>query len=300
MAPNKTVENEGVLFGVIAFSIYGFLPVYIKWVEEVAPTEVLVHRIIWAIPFGALILMYRRQWPEVRQALYDKKSMFWLAMSAFFISVGWIVFIWAVQQGQVFQASLGYYINPLMNVVIGVLFLGESLRLLQMIAVAIAAGAVLLLTILGGEFPLVAMVLAISFALYGLIRKQIPVGAMPGLFIETAILFPLALGWLLWLFFSGSSVFGVNDINISGLLILGGPVTVLPLLFFALAARRLSLSAIGFLQFIAPSLHLIIGVYYGEPLSLPNLVCFGLIWIAVALFCADALQANQTKVTVAR
>ena len=288
----------------LAYTIWGFLPIYFKWVEVVPPFEVLVHRIVWAVPFGALIIIARRQWPEVRRAITHRRTLTWLVLSAIFIALNWLVYITAVQRGQIFQASLGYYINPLMYVVIGVIVFHEKLRMLQTTAVLLAALGVGVLTVSGGEFPMISLTLAVSFTIYGVIRSRVVVGGMPGLFIETLLLFPMSLGYLVWLMRAGESYFRADDLAMAGALALSGPLTVVPLLCFALAARRLRLSTIGIMQFIAPTLQFLVGVAYGEVLTIPHAVCFTLIWIAVFVFSWDAWRSSRarevTPVTVPR
>jgi chloramphenicol-sensitive protein RarD len=275
--------------------MWGVLPVYFKWVGSVAPLEVLTHRIIWAIPFGAIIIVARRQRIEVWRAISHPRMLAMLSLSAVLIAINWLIYIVAVQQNQIFQASLGYYINPLMYVVVGVYFLGETLRPFQLLAVALATIGVAVLTITGGQFPWIALSLAILFTLYGVIRKRIVIGGMSGLFVETLVLFPLAFGYWLWLVGNGQSAFTSDPLSTAGLLVLAGPITVLPLLFFALAARRLPLSMVGFLQFIAPTLQFLMGIAYGERLTLAHVMCFGLIWSAVAFFIVDAWRAPQRQ-----
>lgn len=288
-------KRDGVVAGLVAYTLWGFLPVYFKAVDSVLASEVLVHRIVWAVPFGALILATRRQWPEVSKAVSTARTMLWLAAAAAFIAINWLIYIVAVQHDQIYQASLGYYINPLMYVLVGVLFFGERLRGMQVAAVAAATAGVLVLTVSGGEVPVIALSLAITFTLYGVIRKRTSVGAMPGLFIETMLLLPAALGWLTWLAMTDRAAFAGGDHAITGLLLLAGPITVIPLLCFALAARRLPLSTIGFLQFLAPSLQFLNGLYYGEALTSAHLVCFVLIWSAVALFVIDVVRSNRRR-----
>ena len=287
--------RSGVILGLLAYTMWGIFPVYFKLIELVAPTEVLVHRVVWAVPFGALIIMGRRQWPEVRAAFVERSMLAWLALAALSISVNWLIYIWAVQNERIFEASLGYYINPLMYVAVGVVLLGERLRRPQVIAVILAFIGVAYLTISGGIFPWVALSLAALFTAYGVIRKQVAIGAMPGLFVETTLLFPFAIAWLVFLILGGQASFGAGDTGLSMLLVLGGPVTVMPLLLFAISAKRLSLTTIGFMQFLAPTLQFFTGLYYGEQLTTAHLVCFGCIWIAVAFFSYDALTAGKKK-----
>jgi chloramphenicol-sensitive protein RarD len=287
--------RDGFIAALICYLIWGLLPIYFVFVSAVAPLEVLLHRIVWAVPFGALIIFSRRQWPEVRRALTHRAMLFWLAVAALFIAINWYVYIYAIQNNQIFQGSLGYYINPLVYVVIGVVFLGERLRSLQIAAVVIATIGVLVLTFSGGQFPAIALTLAFSFSVYGVIRKRIVIGAMPGLFVETILLLPIAMAWLGWLIYSGQSTFGSAGVGMTTLLLIAGPITVVPLLFFALAARRLPLSTIGFMQFLAPTLQFCVGLYYGERLSVAHMICFACIWVAVILFSTDALRAGKKK-----
>ncbi|HSN52392.1 MAG TPA: EamA family transporter RarD [Woeseiaceae bacterium] len=294
-AEDRSSSRDGMLSALIAYLLWGVFPVYFKLVQAVPPTEVLTHRIIWAVPFGALILYVRRQWPEFRQAFASPSTVFWLALAALFISANWLIYIWAVQQEEVLQASLGYYINPLMYVLVGVVFLKERLRRPQVISIVLAAVGVSYLTLEGGQFPFVAVSLALLFTLYGVIRKQVAVGAMPGLFIETLLLFPFAVAWLGWLLLSQQAEFAAGGVSLSLLLVLAGPLTVVPLLMFAIAARRLTLTVIGFMQFIAPTLQFIVGIFYGEVLTPAHIVCFGCIWAAVAIFSIDAFYQQKRK-----
>jgi chloramphenicol-sensitive protein RarD len=287
------IAREGVIIGLLAYVMWGIFPVYFKILDTVDPTEMLAHRVVWAVPFGGLIILMRKQWAEIRKVLSDKKTLGWLGLAALAISVNWFIYIWAVQNEQIFETSLGYYINPLMYVLAGVVLLGERLRRLQMLAVVLAFIGVMILTISGGELPWVSISLALLFTLYGTIRKQIAVGAMPGLFIETVMLLPFALIWLLWLLANGQSAFVNSDLTTSSLLLLAGPVTVLPLLCFAIAARRLTLTTIGFMQFLAPTLQFGIAIYYGETLTTAHLICFGFIWAAVLFFSIDAVRASK-------
>jgi len=287
--------RSGVLIGLLAYTLWGVFPVYFKWIEMVAPLEVMAHRILWAVPFGALIIYARRQWREVRSALVDRSMLFWLTLSALSISANWFIYIWAVQNARIFEASLGYYINPLMYVAVGVIVLGERLRRLQLAAVVLATIGVGYLTFNGGIFPWVALSLAALFTAYGVIRKQVAIGAMPGLFVETSLLFPFAFVFMGALMLNGTASFGSGDAGLSALLVVAGPITVIPLLLFAITAKRLSLTTIGFMQFIAPTLQFCTGLYYGETLTVPHLVCFALIWVAVLFFSYDAIAAGRKK-----
>ena len=287
--------RAGVFIGLLAYFMWGIFPVYFKWIASVAPLEVLGHRVVWAVPFGALIILARRQWPEVKNALVDRTMLAWLALAALCISINWLIYIWAVQNDRIFETSLGYYINPLMYVGVGVALLGERLRRLQVVAVVLASFGVLFLAVSGGVFPWVALSLAGLFTAYGVIRKKITIGAMPGLFIETSLLFPIAAIWMIWLIATQQASLTAGDGGLSALLVLGGPVTVLPLLFFAIAAKRVTLTTIGFMQFLAPTLQFFTGLYYGEQLTTAHLVCFASIWAAVLFFSIDAFRAGTKK-----
>lgn len=292
MTDNKDAR-DGVIAALAAYLMWGFLPVYFKVVGSVDPLEVLAHRVIWAVPFGALILLLRRQWPEVKRALTHKSMLGWLALSALFIALNWFVYIWAIQDERIFETSLGYYINPLTNMLVGVLFFGERLRRFQRLAVALATIGVLVLIISGGQVPWVSFSLAISFTVYAVIRKKVVIGGMPGLFVETILLLPFALGWFAFVYSTDQAAFTSGDSSLMIWLVMAGPVTAIPLLCFALAARRLPLTTIGFLQFLAPTLQFGTGIYYGELLTTAHLICFGFIWSAVLFFSYDAIRAAK-------
>ncbi len=295
----ELVETEaerartGLVAALTAYLSWGLLPFYLKAVDSVPALEILAHRVAWAIPFGALIIALRGQWGEVRRALTDRRTLLILFATSGLIAVNWFVYIYAVVIGQVFQGSLGYYINPLMNVAVGVLFFQERLRSLQGAAVLLAAIGVAYLTFSGGQFPWISLVLAVSFTCYAVIRKQIAVGAMPGLFVETLVLVPVALTYLAWVLADHSAVFLAGSAGMSLLLTLAGPVTVVPLLMFAIAARRLQLTTIGILQFMSPTIQFFIGVYYGEVLTTAHVVCFACIWVAITLFAWDAWAESR-------
>jgi chloramphenicol-sensitive protein RarD len=269
--------------------------VYFKAVQAVPAIEVLLHRVIWAVPFGALIIFARKQWPEVRRAFTHREMLLWLIASAILIAINWYIYIVAVQTGRIFQASLGYYINPLIFVLAGVFFFGERLGRLQTGAVALATIGVLVLTFSGGELPWIALSLGTSFAFYGVIRKRVVIGATPGLFVETLILTPIAMVWLGSMMAAGESTFSSASPGMIGLLLAAGPITVVPLVMFAVAARRLALSTVGFMQFLAPSMQFATGIYYGEALTLPRIICFACIWAAVVMFSIDAIGSQRKK-----
>lgn len=285
----------GLAAGLGAYFLWGVLPPYLKAVGHVPPVEIVAHRILWSVPFGAILIILRRQWPEVRLAIRDRRVIARLAMSAVMISGNWMIYVWAIANDRVLEASLGYYINPLMQVAVGVFVLGERLRRLQIAAVALAAVGVSVLTVGSGAFPWAGIALAVFFTAYSYVRKTTPVGAMPGLFVETSLLSPIALAYLFWLAGSGVGSFGTVDRGTDLLLILAGPVTVTPLVLFSLAARRLRLTTIGFMQYLAPTMQFFFGLYYGESFTLAHAICFGMIWTALAIFSVDAVRANRAE-----
>lgn len=297
---HKTTPNAdasairlGLICGVIAYSVWGLLPVYLKALDGVETAEIICHRILWSIPFGAVILTIRKQWRETLKAFATHRTTLLLGFSAFVIAANWLLYVFAVTHDHVLQASLGYYINPLMFVATGVLVLKEKLNRLQIFAIVLAAAGVAVLTFGAGVFPWVSLLLALSFTLYGYIRKMLDVGAMPGLFIETALLSPFAFLYLVWLARSQGIAFGQSGMELDALLIAAGPVTVAPLVMFALAARRLRFTTLGFLQYIGPTGQFLLGLFYGEAFTLYHGLCFGLIWTALALLSADAIHQNQ-------
>ncbi|MEM9386203.1 MAG: EamA family transporter RarD [Pseudomonadota bacterium] len=282
--------REGLAAALCAYLMWGILPVYFKLVAKVDALEILAHRIVWAVPFGVLIISLRGQRQAVWDALRHPRTLALLATSAAFIAINWLVYIRAVLSGNIFQASLGYYINPLVSVLAGVLFFGERLNRTQVISVGLATVGVLVLATVGRGFPLISITLALTFTVYGVIRKAIPVGAMPGLFVETLVLLPVAGIYLASLVAAGTASLTPEAPGMVLLLLLAGPITVLPLLLFALAARRLPLATLGFVQFLAPTLQFLMGLLYGESLTLPFTICFACIWSAVCLFAFDAWQ----------
>ncbi len=290
---HEDMAKAGFYAGLIAYTLWGLFPIYFVATGSVSALEILAHRVVWSVPFGGMIILARNQIADVVRALKNYKTVLLLALAAFALAMNWGVYIWAIQQDQIFQGSLGYYINPLIYVLVAVIFFGERLGRLQALAVLLAALGVLILTVYGGVFPWISLFLGISFTIYGVIRKQVDIGAMPGLFIETLILLPIGAAYLLWLSHTGDLAFAAARPDLKALLLLAGPITVLPLLAFAFAARRLKLSTLGFLQYIGPTLQFACGVYYGETFTLAHAICFGLIWGAVILFSWDAVQKHR-------
>ena len=289
-------QNKGIYFALAAFLMWGIAPLYFKAVAEVSALEILAHRIIWSVAFMLLFLMFTGRLKQLTEYKNSPRTLLILGLTAVIISVNWLVFIWATAQGRLTEATLGYFINPLISIVFGLLFFSEQLRRLQWLAVAIATIAVAYQIILLGELPWVAMTLAISFALYGALRKKIVVDSITGLLIETLWLSPLALGYMIWLYSQSELQLLSADLQIQLLLLAAGIVTSLPLIAFASGARRLSLTTIGLIQYIAPSLAFLIAVFYfNEPMNQERLVTFVLIWIALAIFSVEGILVQRRK-----
>jgi chloramphenicol-sensitive protein RarD len=287
-------KNTGLPAALGAYLIWGLLPLYLLLVESVPAFEFVGWRILWTLPICWVIIAWRKQLPEVRRALTDWQVLRWLVLSAMLIAVNWFVYVWAVQDGHIYAASLGYYINPLLNVVLGTVLLGERLSKWQWFAVALAGGGVILL--LGGALTTlwISLLLAFSFSLYGLVRKQVPVGSLPGLTIETGLLIIPSAAIVLWYGMNQGSSFLV-DPRLSLAIMAGGAVTAFPLLLFALAAKQMPYSTLGFIQFLAPSLVFILGLTVFEAELRPvQLACFACIWSAAAIFALDLLRRARS------
>jgi chloramphenicol-sensitive protein RarD len=286
-------RHSGSLFAVAAFGFWGLTPIYFKWLPHVPPVEVLAHRVLWSVVFGALFVSLTRAWPAVRAALSSTKSMRALALTAGLISTNWLIYIYAIANDQVMSTSLGYYINPLVNVLLGMLFLSERLGRARSMAVALATAGTASLALELGGLPWISLTLAFSFAFYGLIRKRLGLPPLAALFVETLLLAPLALLVLGWFGLQGKSAFG-GDAHTTLLLVLAGPVTLLPLLWFAEAARRLPLITVGFFQYLAPTLTFLLAVLvYGEPFTAAWAITFVLIWSGLAVFTLDSLRTRE-------
>lgn len=274
-----------------AFGLWGVGPVYFKAVGQVPPLELLAHRVVWCVALTALLITFGRDWGQLRRSIRDRRTLATLALSAALVAVNWFTFIYAVTTDRIVEASLGYFINPLFNVVLGMLFLRERLNRPQLIAVLMALAGTLNLTLSLGVVPWIALTLAVCFGFYGLLRKTVRIEAVNGLFVETAMLTPVAAGYLLWLGWHGQGAFGTIDLGTDALLLFAGVITALPLVWFTRAARRLRYVTIGLLQYIAPTLQLLVGVLvYGEAFTSAHWVSFGLIWAGLAIFTWDAVS----------
>jgi chloramphenicol-sensitive protein RarD len=283
--------NPGLAYTALAFVSWGLFPLYFHVIAHVAPLEVVLHRSVWTLIFVAGLLAVQHRWHWLRAAFRQPRLLAVFAVAILLLAGNWLIYVYAVQTGQVVQASLGYYINPLFSVLLGVKVLGERLRPAQWVAVALAAAGVAWLTWHAGQVPWLALVLAASFAIYGLLRKTAALGPLEGLALETLLLAPLALPLLLWWTLTHDSALAQGDPATLGWLALSGPLTAVPLLLFAAGARRLPLATVGMVQYVSPSIQLMLGVWvFGEPFDTTRLAGFVLIWTALALVSVDALR----------
>lgn len=298
--PLSREQKLGGIFAASAYTLWGLAPLYFKQLDFIAATEILIHRVIWSFLLLFIILFAMKQLKVVWQLLQKPGLVLILLCSALLLCANWGVFIWAVNNHHMLDTSLGYYINPLFNIVLGMLFLGERLRWLQWLAVGLAATGVMVQVIMLGALPWVSLFLAGSFAVYGLIRKKVAVDALSGLFIESLLLLPFAIVYWYWLPGSVTSDLMNNSLSLNLLLVLAGVVTTAPLLCFIAGARRLQLSTMGFFQYIGPSFTFVFGVWlYQEPLDTAKLITFGFIWLALFVYSYDAWNSNRRNRIVA-
>jgi len=281
--------NKGILYAASAYTLWGVFPIYFKILQAVPALQIVAHRVIWSVIFLALVLFLRRDFSNFISNI-DPGILTVFAISGVLLSLNWLVYVWGVNAGRVVETSLGYFINPLVSVLLGVIFLRERLRAFQWVPVGLAAAGVAYLTINYGSLPWIALALAFTFGLYGLMRKVAPLGSLHGLTLETMVVFLPALIYLLVQERQGVGAFGHSGATTLMLMILNGAVTVIPLLLFASGARRVPLSTVGLIQFIAPTLQFLSGVFlFGEPFTQARLVGFSLIWLALIVFTAENL-----------
>lgn len=287
-------QATGLAAGIGAFSIWGLSPIYWKMLRTVPALEIISHRIIWSFLFLVSIILLRRRGRELMRTFHDPRTLAIFLLTALLVAGNWLLYVWSVNNGHVLEASLGYYINPLVNVLLGTIFLKERFHALQIVAVLMAGSGVLYLTLAYGDFPWIALTLAFSFGSYGLIRKVTAVGALIGLAIETLMLAVPAVGYVVWLKFQHTGMFLANGPSMDFLLLGGGLVTAMPLLLFTTSARLIRLSTLGFLQYIAPTGMFLLGVLvYGEPFQKQQGVTFALIWAALALYTLESLRHQR-------
>lgn len=286
--------RKGIISGLAAFILWGVFPLYWKLLKSVPAYEILSHRIIWSLFFLIIIVVVSGNKDWIKKFKDDKKNLTIYILSSVTIGINWLVFIWAVNSNYILEASLGYFLNPIINVVLGVFLLKEKLRFCQWCAVIIAGIAVLYLTIGYGSFPFIAIILAFSFAFYGYLKKIGNLNSVQSLTFETSALFIPAIVYLVFIEINGSGAFGHSGFLITSLLALGGPVTTIPLLLFVAAARRLPLSTVGILQYIAPITQFLIGAFiYNEEVPVSRLIGFILIWIALILYTGESILQNR-------
>jgi len=279
----------GMLYAAAAYILWGLFPIYFKALQDVPPIEILSHRIVWALAFLLIVLTSRRQWAWAPKVLRQPKVLAGFAASAVLLSINWFIYIWSVNNDHVVDSSLGYFMNPLVNVFLGFL-LHERMRPTQWAAIALAAVGVAWLTWQAGHPPWIGLALAFSFGSYGLLRKTAALGALEGLSLETILLFPIAFGYLAFLAWNGNNAFLHAPVSSKWLLAAAGPITAVPLLMFAAGARRIKMSTLGLLQYIAPSIQLLLGVcLYNEPFGGERLAGFAVIWSALALYSLEGL-----------
>jgi chloramphenicol-sensitive protein RarD len=288
--------KKGILYGIGAYAAWGFFPIYWKLLHHVPAIQLIGHRIIWSCILLILVILVTRQWGDFRKTLNFKVLRIYI-IAAILIGINWFVYVWAVNANYIVETSLGYFINPLISVLLGVIFLKERLRIAQWIPVVLAMLGVAYLTYEYGRLPYIAIVLAFSFGLYGLVKKLSPLGSLYGLTIETGILFIPALGYLVFVETQHTAAFLHTGLTSDLLMVGAGIATTVPLLMFASAARSVPLWVVGLLQYIAPTLQFLIGVFlYKEPFSHNQLIGFGIVWVALVIFLVENYLANRVPV----
>lgn len=286
----RSGERAGFLFGVVAYALWGVLPVYFKWLHSVPSISIVAHRVCWSLVLLVGLVTVTRGWRDVRRALASRRTLTLLCASACLIAVNWLLYVYAVNNGHILAGSLGYYLNPLANILLGRFILKEQLSKLQWAAVGIAACGIAVLAAGAADQLWISLLLCVSFATYGLIRKIVAADALTGLAIETGLLFPFAIGWLVAHHPAGTPMIAPTG-HIAFLLVLSGVVTTVPLLLFAAAARRLPYSTIGMLQFIAPTLQFLVAVFlYSEPFTRTHGIAFAAIWTALTLYGVELVR----------
>jgi chloramphenicol-sensitive protein RarD len=290
------LKSKGIFYAIGAYLIWGTMPVYWYLLSGISSYEVVAHRILWSavLMFVLSLIIFKTNF---RPILKSRKKMLYLLCTSVFITINWVLYIWAVNNGHVVDASLGYYINPFINVLLGVVFLKEKLAGMQKIAIAFAFFGVAFLTISYGTFPVVAIILACSFSLYGLLRKKAQVEAMPALTIETAIMLPIALVFLIMTFVNHTSTYQLTDVSTMMLIIMAGPITAVPLYFFGKAAETVSLTTIGFIQYLSPTLQLIAGILlFKEVFTTAHVICFCFIWSGLVFYSVYLVRKKGREI----
>ncbi len=291
---NFSIEAQGYIYAILAFGFWGLVPIYFKLISSVSPTEILAHRIIWSVFLLFGIVLFSKQMGAFKLLVKDFHKIKYLFLSSFLVSINWLVFIWAVSNNMITESSLGYYINPLVNFSLGIIFFKDRPSKWQQVAIFLAFLAIAYQVVTLGSIPMVSLALAFSFAFYGLIRKKINLPSVTGLYIETLILFPIAMLYFAYLVIQEQNAFIFPPNDISYLLILAGVVTVIPLLWFNAAATKISLTHLGFFQYIGPTVSFLLAIFvYKEPFNHDKLITFILIWIALVIFSLDAYSRRK-------
>lgn len=291
--------NKGIAAGAGAYALWGFFPIYFKAIHAAPADQIVAHRFAWSFLFLILVVLLRRELPALRASLNRRTLLTYLG-AGLLLSANWGLYVWGVNSGNVVETSLGYFINPLVSVVLGVVFLRERLRPMQWVPVALATAGVLYLTISFGKLPWIALGLALSFGFYGLVKKLAPLSSLHGLTLETGTLFIVAVAYLVFAELRGVGSFGHVAPMTSLLIALSGIITAIPLLLFATGARRVPLSTLGLLQYIAPTVQFMIGVFlYNEPFTHDRLIGFSIIWLALVLFSAESLILGRRTAVIA-
>jgi chloramphenicol-sensitive protein RarD len=294
--PQEITHRTGVLYAISAFSFWGMVPIYFKQVADVSPLEVLAHRILWSMVLLLIFLIASRRFGLVGSIFRDPKQRKMLLLSSLLVSANWLIFIYAVGHSMILETSLGYFINPLISIFLGYLFFGERMGRRQWIGVGLVFVAVLIQLVVVGSLPIISLGIALTFAFYGVVRKYAHVPSIPGLFIETLMVLPLAIGYLIYLYMTSSLSFGSSDAYTNVMLSLAGFITVLPLLWFNAATIRIPLTLIGILQYIGSSLAFLIAILiYHETLDTIMLLTFVLVWIAIIIFSWQSSKIRETK-----
>lgn len=290
-------STKGTISTITAFFVWGIFPIYWKALQHVSSTQILAHRVVWSLAFVLVLLSIQRRWNEAKSVMSFYPNMSIFLVTSFLLGGNWLIYIWAVNSNQIVEASLGYFINPLVNICLGVVFLRERLYRSQFVSVALAFVGVLFLTLQYGRLPWIAFTLALTFGTYGLLRKTAKAGSMVGLLFDTGFLAPIFLLYLLFLAAHGSGAFVSINLKTDALLIGAGVVTAVPLLLFAYGARRIQYSTVGFLQYIAPTGQLLVGVFfYREQFTRAHAIGFGLVWVALLLYSISTFLTYKRRI----
>ncbi|MBW8189963.1 EamA family transporter RarD [Neiella marina] len=286
-------NRQGAIFAVLAYTMWGIAPIYFKLLQQIPAMEMVAHRVVWSFVLLAGLLTLRVGWQAISSLLREPQKLAWLTLSSALIGLNWLIFIWAVNNNRMLDASLGYYINPIVNVALGMVFLQERLARLQWVAIALATVGVTIQIVNFGSVPWIALALAVSFAFYGLLRKRVRIDGVSGLWVETALILPVAL-WYLFAISPDNIIMSEHSLTIQVSLIAAGLITTAPLLCFIAAAKRLPLSQLGFFQYIGPSLMFILAtLFYDEAVTSDKLITFGFIWAALAVFSWHGLRSSR-------